>query len=79
MSMFVNNAFLGDGVKVRVWIREQRSKEDQRHTKPLMTNLDIIQGWLHVYMQKQMYDLIFIKTFYSPCHSCLTLTIGWLA
>ena len=24
MSMFANNALLGGGVKVRVWIREQR-------------------------------------------------------
>ena len=31
MSMFANNALLGGGVRVRVWIREQRSKEDQRH------------------------------------------------
>jgi len=31
MSMFANNALLGGGVKVWVWIREQRSKEDQRH------------------------------------------------
>ena len=30
MSMFANNALLGGGVRVRVWIREQRSK-DQRH------------------------------------------------
>ena len=29
--MFANNALLGGGVRVRVWIREQRSKGDQRH------------------------------------------------
>ena len=29
MSMFANNALLGGGV--RVWIQEQRSKEDQRY------------------------------------------------
>ena len=37
-SMFANNALLGGEVRVRVWIREQRSKEDQRL---LMANLDI--------------------------------------
>jgi len=32
MSMFANNALLGGGVRVRVWVREQRrSKEDQRY------------------------------------------------
>ena len=31
MSRFANNALLGGGIRVRVWIREQRSKEDQRH------------------------------------------------
>ena len=31
MSMFANSALLGGGVRVRVWIREQRSKEDLRH------------------------------------------------
>ena len=47
---------------------------------PLLYNIKIKAkgGWpMCVYMQKQMYDLKFIKTFYSPCHSCLTLTI-WL-
>ena len=32
--MFANNALLGGGVRVGVWIRKQkRSKEDQRHYK----------------------------------------------
>ena len=31
MSRFANNALLGGGVRVRVVIREQRTKEDQRH------------------------------------------------
>ena len=37
MSMFANNALLGGGIRVRVWIRgfglenKERSKEDQRH------------------------------------------------
>ena len=31
MSRFANNVLLGGGVRVRVWIREQRSKEDQTH------------------------------------------------
>ena len=39
--MFANNALLGGGVRVRVWIREQRSEEDQDTTKPLMAVLDI--------------------------------------
>ena len=34
MSMFANNALSGGGVRVGVWIREQR-------TKSLMANLDI--------------------------------------
>ena len=34
MSMFANNALLGVRVRVRVWIREQRSKEDQKHMSP---------------------------------------------
>ena len=31
MSMFATNALLGGGVRIRILIREQRSKEDQRH------------------------------------------------
>jgi len=32
MLMFANSALLGGGVRVRVWIREQRKiKRDQRH------------------------------------------------
>ena len=33
MSMFANNALLGGGVgvRVRIWIKDQRSKEIQRH------------------------------------------------
>ena len=30
-SMFANNALLGGGVRVRVCVGEQRSKEGQRH------------------------------------------------
>ena len=36
MSMFANNALLGGGVRVRVWIRKIKG-----NTKPLMANLDI--------------------------------------
>ena len=40
MSMFDNNALLGGGVRVRVWIRKQKkSKEDQRHYKASPTLL----------------------------------------
>ena len=43
MFMFANNALLGGGVKVRVWIREQRKIERELLCKLLMTNLDITQ------------------------------------
>ena len=38
--MFANNALLGGGVRVRVWIRENQ-KKIRGTTKPLMANLDI--------------------------------------
>ena len=41
MSMF---ALLGGGVRVRVWIREQRKIKGT--TKPLMANLDITRNLL---------------------------------
>ena len=44
MSMFVNNALLGGGVRVRVGIRDQRRpKKIKGTTKPLMANLDIAE------------------------------------
>ena len=39
MSRFANNALLGGGVKVRVWIREQRKIKGT--TKPLLAVLEI--------------------------------------
>ena len=39
MSRFANNELLGGGVKVRVWIREQRKIKGT--TKPLLAVLDI--------------------------------------
>ena len=35
MSMFVNNALLGGGVRVRIWIREQ--KKIKRRSKVLLS------------------------------------------
>ena len=32
MSMFANNALLGGGVRVRVWMNKERSKVDQRRS-----------------------------------------------
>ena len=32
MSRFANNALLGGGVRVRVWIREQRKIKRQKQT-----------------------------------------------
>ena len=43
MFMFANNALLGGGVRVRVWIREQRKIERELLYKLLMANLDITQ------------------------------------
>ena len=37
--MLANNALLGGGVRVRIWIREQRKIKGT--TKPLLANLDI--------------------------------------
>ena len=44
MFMFANNALLGGGVKVRVWIREHRKIERELLYKLLMANLDITQA-----------------------------------
>ena len=41
MSMFANNPLLGGGVRVRVWIKDQ--KQIKGTTKPLMANMDITQ------------------------------------
>ena len=38
MSRFANNALFGCEVRVRVWIREQRSKEDRRHCQAFVGN-----------------------------------------
>ena len=45
---FANSAFLGGGVRVRVWIREQRKikKKIKGTIKPLVANLDITQIWV---------------------------------
>ena len=45
MSMFANNALLVGGVRVRVWIREQRKRSKALATMPLIANLDITQ-WI---------------------------------
>ena len=43
MSRIANNALLGSGVRVRVWIREQRKvkRRCKGTTKPLLAILDI--------------------------------------
>ena len=38
MSRFANNALFGCEVRVRAWIREQRSKEDRRHCQAFVGN-----------------------------------------
>ena len=66
MSMFANIALLGGGVRVRVWITEQRKikrRSKALYTKPLMANLDItLEGfcsqfvpllWLHITTQQE--------------------------
>ena len=46
MSRFANNALLGGGVRVRVWIREQRKikRRSKALPKPLLAILEISQA-----------------------------------
>ena len=41
MFMFANTALLGGGVRVGVWISEQRDQKEIKVSKTLMANLDI--------------------------------------
>ena len=42
MAMFANNALLGGGIRVKVWIENKKDQKKLKDTpKPLMANLDI--------------------------------------
>ena len=81
MSMFANNALLGGGVRVRVWIWEQRKikRRWKGTTKPLMANLDITQNlmlrnesWQHFWLASSIHNYL--------CFSCTALSAKlWVA
>ena len=64
MSRFANNALLGGGVRVRVWIREQR--KIKRRSKALLLSL-CWQYWTSL----EKYKLIFGASLSEP-HTSVT-------